>query len=162
MLDLCCAAGGWSVPFLEYGDEVVGIDIKKTYKPYPGQLILQDIRTVDGSRFKDFDLIIGSPPCVEFSNARYKSRHVHGKNPNPEKGMELINEFWRISLHSNLFYTRLYIDSSSCYYYQYFNKEDRFSERKTRIQYFCKNIIKVTLTQYFIPFFPENESHLKV
>lgn len=94
ILDLFCGRGGWSVPFVEYGDEVVGIDIKK--QPYPGQLIVADIKTVDGKQFKGFDLIIGSPPCEDFSNARYKSIHVHGKTPNPEKGLELINEFWRI------------------------------------------------------------------
>lgn len=94
ILDLYCGRGGWSVPFVEYNDEVYGIDIKK--QSYPGQLICQDVRTVDGRRFHGFDLIIGSPPCVEFSNARYKSRHVHGKNPNPERGMELIHEFWRV------------------------------------------------------------------
>jgi len=94
ILDLFCGRGGWSVPFIEYGDDVLGVDIKNS--SYPGQLILQDVRTLDGARFRGFELIIGSPPCEDFSNARYKSRHVHGKNPNPEKGLELIDEFWRI------------------------------------------------------------------
>jgi len=99
ILDLFCGRGGWSVPFIEYGDDVLGVDIKNS--SYPGQLILQDVRTLDGTRFRGFDLIIGSPPCEDFSNARYKSRHVHGKNPNPMKGLELINEFWRIVKEAN-------------------------------------------------------------
>lgn len=94
VLDVCCGRGGWAVPFVEDGDDVIGIDIKQ--QPYPAKLIIQDIRTVSGDQFKGFDLIIGSPPCVAFSNARYKSRHVHHKNPNPEEGMGLIHEFWRI------------------------------------------------------------------
>lgn len=96
ILDLFCGAGGWTVPFLEYGDYCVGVDIKECYSPYPAHFIKQDIATLDGSRFKDFDLVIGSPPCVEFSNFRYKGTHVHGLIPNPEKGMPLIEEFWRI------------------------------------------------------------------
>lgn len=96
ILELFAGAGGWTRGFLPYGDECIGIDIRKCFEPYPSQLIIQDMRTVDGKRFADFDVIIGSPPCVEFSNARYKSRHVHGLNPEPEKGLELVEEFWRI------------------------------------------------------------------
>jgi len=92
VLDLFCGRGGWSVPFVEYGDEVIGIDIKK--QPYPAQLIVADIRTINGTQFKGFDLIIGSPPCEDFSIARYRNKYVRG--PNPEKGLQLINEFWRI------------------------------------------------------------------
>ena len=94
ILDVCCGRGGWSAPFIEDGDEVYGIDIKNC--GYPGQLILQDIRTIDGHRFKNFDLIIGSPPCEDFSDARYRSVWIHKKKPNPSKGFELIEEFWRI------------------------------------------------------------------
>ena len=62
VLDLFCGMGGWSIPFIEVGDEVVGIDIKN--QGYPGELIIQDIKTLDGSLFRNFDLIIGSPPCT--------------------------------------------------------------------------------------------------
>lgn len=96
VLDLFCGMWGWSIPFIEHGDEVVGIDIKNYAKPKGAELILQDVRTVDGQLFKGFDLIIGSPPCQEFSNARYRSIWIHKKMPSPEKGFELINEFWRI------------------------------------------------------------------
>ena len=93
-LDLCCGRGGWSYPFIVNGWQMIGIDIKKM--DYPGDFIQADIRDVDGTQFRNFDLIIGSPPCVDFSDARFRSRHIHGKNPDPEKGMELIREFERI------------------------------------------------------------------
>lgn len=94
VLDLFCGMGGWSKPFVEDGDEVIGIDIIDY--GYPGKLILQDIRTVTGKDFEGFDLIIGSPPCMAFSNARYRSIWIHKMKPNPVEGFELIDEFWRI------------------------------------------------------------------
>lgn len=90
-----CGKGGWSVPFIEDGDEVYGIDIKDWGYPKGGQLILQDVRTIDGSRFKGLDLIMGSPPCTEFSQAKavWKNR---GSPPNIEKGLELVKQFERV------------------------------------------------------------------
>lgn len=97
ILDLFCGAGGWSEPFVEYGDHCVGIDIKPNkYHPYPGYFVQQDITTVNGRMYEGFDLIIGSPPCIHFSDARYRSRHIHGLDPTPNKGFGLIDEFWRI------------------------------------------------------------------
>jgi len=81
VLDLFCGMGGWSIPFIEDGDFVVGVDIVNV--GYPGNLILQDVRTIDGRRFRGFDLIIGSPPCAPFSHARHRSKWIHGKEPNP-------------------------------------------------------------------------------
>jgi len=94
VLDLFCGMGGWSIPFIEDGDFVVGVDIVNV--GYPGNLILQDVRTIDGRRFRGFDLIIGSPPCAPFSHARHRSKWIHGKEPNPNEGMNLIEEFWRV------------------------------------------------------------------
>lgn len=37
---------------------------------FPGQLILQDVRTLDGYRFRHAEGIFASPPCTEFSLAR--------------------------------------------------------------------------------------------
>ena len=96
VLDLFCGKGGWSVPFIEDGDEVWGIDIKNY--DYPGNLIQEDIRNLDGYGFSDMDLIIGSPPCTEFSHAkmmfagRWKNPY---RMPNPEKGLELVRDFYR-------------------------------------------------------------------
>jgi len=94
VLDLFCGLGGWSIPFVEDGDFVVGIDIVN-FKEYPGKLIVQDIRTIDGRKFKDFDLIIGSPPCNEFSIAKEIWKGTKNER-NVEKGLELIYAFERI------------------------------------------------------------------
>lgn len=92
VLDLFCGKGGWSIPFIEDGAHVVGVDIKDL--GYPGHLILEDIRNLDGHRFRDYDFIVGSPPCNEFSTAMFQAISV-GRKPNPEKGLELIHEFNR-------------------------------------------------------------------
>ena len=101
VLDLFCGLGGWSIPFIEDGDDVTGIDIiavKTKNDSYPGKLIVQDIRTVDGNDFKDYDLIIGSPPCNEFSIAKEKAIGAHPDicKRDVEKGLELVREYERV------------------------------------------------------------------
>jgi hypothetical protein len=94
VLDLFCGMGGWSIPFIEDGDEVWGIDIKDY--GYPGKLIQSDIRELDGYGFSDMDLIIGSPPCNEFSIARSWDLAWPGrKQRDPEAGLKLVEEFKR-------------------------------------------------------------------
>lgn len=69
-IDLFCGLGGWTEGLLATGYEVVGFDIERhAYgdKRYPAQLVLQDIRTIDGARFKDAALIVASPPCQRYS-----------------------------------------------------------------------------------------------
>ncbi len=102
VLDLFCGMGGWSIPFIEDGDEVWGIDIKDY--GYPGKLILGDIRELDGYGFWDMDLIIGSPPCTEFSQAKHmfagRAKNPY-RLPNPQRGLELIREFYRFVKQAN-------------------------------------------------------------
>jgi len=93
VLDLFCGMGGWSIPFIEDGDEVWGIDIKDY--DYPGKLILGDIRELDGYGFWDMDLIIGSPPCTEFSIAKEFGKYGKRGKRDLEKGLGLIAEFDR-------------------------------------------------------------------
>lgn len=94
VLDLFCGRGGWSKPFIEDGDEVWGIDIKDY--GYPGNLIKEDIRNLDGYGFSDMDLIIGSPPCSEFTTARgWRKNYPAWRQPNPEEGVKLIQHFYR-------------------------------------------------------------------
>lgn len=96
VLDLFCGLGGWSIPFVEDGDEVIGVDITN-FKEYPGQLILQDVRTLEGNKFKDFDVIIGSPPCRDFSIQTQANKGYPGrKPPDPDEGLKLVYEFERI------------------------------------------------------------------
>ena len=64
-IDLFCGLGGWAEGFLAEGYYVVGFDV--TLRPYPGQLVLQDVRTLSGLRFSRAVVIVASPPCDEFS-----------------------------------------------------------------------------------------------
>jgi len=94
-LDLFCGRGGWSEGFNANGFECVGIDIMDVGYPY--HLILQDVKTLDGKMFKDFDVIIGSPPCRDFSVATHANKSIPNRiPPDPQKGLELIHHFERI------------------------------------------------------------------
>jgi len=95
VLDLFCGLGGWSDGFNANGFECTGIDVVDVGYPY--QLILQDVRTLEPRRLKDFDVIIGSPPCRDFSVATYANKNRPGREPpDPQKGLELIYHFERI------------------------------------------------------------------
>ncbi|MGI0081198.1 MAG: DNA cytosine methyltransferase, partial [Nitrososphaerales archaeon] len=113
VLDVGCGLGGWTWPFVQRGHYVVGIDSPRSNstrrewdnrkleemirKHYPGNLIFQDIRTLDGTRFRDFDLVMGSMPCRDFSSA-CQSNNVRPIRipPDPLRGMALLREFERI------------------------------------------------------------------
>jgi len=69
VIDLCCGKGGWAAGFLAEGFQVIGFDIHH-FKDYPGQLILQDVRTIDGYRLTGATCIVASPPCQDYSIAR--------------------------------------------------------------------------------------------
>lgn len=64
-IDLFCGLGGWTEGFIAEGYRVVGFDIER--RPYPAQLVIQDVKTIHGSQFKDAAVIVASPPCQEFS-----------------------------------------------------------------------------------------------
>lgn len=69
-IDLFCGLGGWTEGLLAEGFDVVGFDIEKHEygdARYPAQLVLQDLRTLDGNQLKDATLIVASPPCQEYS-----------------------------------------------------------------------------------------------
>jgi hypothetical protein len=69
-IDLYCGLGGWAEGLLAEGYIVIGFDIERhDYGTggYPGKLVIQDVRTLDGARFKDAAVIVASPPCQEFS-----------------------------------------------------------------------------------------------
>jgi hypothetical protein len=69
-IDLFCGLGGWTEGLLAAGYDVIGFDNERHEygeHRYPAQLVLQDVRTIDGSRFAGVDLIVASPPCQEFS-----------------------------------------------------------------------------------------------
>ena len=69
-IDLYAGLGGWAEGLLAEGWEVVGFDIERHQygeHHYPASLVLQDVRTLHGSQFRDADLIVASPPCQEYS-----------------------------------------------------------------------------------------------
>lgn len=69
-IDLYCGLGGWTEGLLAEGYDVIGFDIERhEYGEhcYPGQLVIQDVRTLHGSQFKTASLIVASPPCQEYS-----------------------------------------------------------------------------------------------
>jgi hypothetical protein len=65
MIDLCCGLGGWAEGGLAEGYRVIGFDIEQ--RPYPAQLVLQDVLTLHGAQFRDAALIVASPPCQAYS-----------------------------------------------------------------------------------------------
>lgn len=70
-VDLCAGLGGWTDGLLAEGWDAVGFDIERHQygnAKYPAQLVLQDIRTLDGRQFRGkVSLIVASPPYQEFS-----------------------------------------------------------------------------------------------
>ena len=70
-IDLFCGCFGWSAGWLELGGRVIGYDLEHLphHGPVPdgAELVLQDVLTLDGARFKDASLILCSPPCQAYS-----------------------------------------------------------------------------------------------
>ncbi len=70
VIDLFCGLGGWTEGFLAEGWHAIGFDIERHVygeHRYPAQLVIQDVRTLHGSQFKDATLIVASPPCQAYS-----------------------------------------------------------------------------------------------
>jgi hypothetical protein len=67
---LYCGLGGWAEGFLAEGYRVIGFDIEAhDYGTggYPGELVLRDVLTLNGSEFVDAAVIVASPPCQQYS-----------------------------------------------------------------------------------------------
>lgn len=101
-IDLFCGLGGWTEGFLAEGYEVMGFDIEQhvygepPYEhSYPAQLVLQDVRTLHGSQFKDAAIIVSSSPCQEFSYRAMPFKRAKALGP-PVLGMELFAQAFRI------------------------------------------------------------------
>lgn len=119
-IDLYCGLGGWAEGFLAEGYDVIGFDnVRHDYGTggYPGHLVLQDVRTIHGSQFKDAAVIVASPPCTEYSymampwkRAKQIARALRGHDefPSGYKGSRLIaelnllfNECFRLQCEAN-------------------------------------------------------------
>lgn len=69
-VDLYAGLGGWTEGLLAEGWDVIGFDNEMHVygdHRYPAQLVLQDVRTIHGSQFRNASLIVASPPCQEYS-----------------------------------------------------------------------------------------------
>lgn len=103
-IDLFCGLGGWTDGLLAERYVCVGYDIERHEygdERYPGELVLQDVLTLDGAQFKDATLIVASPPCQEFSymampwkRGKQIARALRGKDEFPEgyRGSRTIAE----------------------------------------------------------------------
>lgn len=105
-IDLYAGLGGWTEGLLAEGFDVVGFDIEQHVygeHRYPAQLVLQDVRTIHGSQFKDAALIVASSPCQEYSymampwsRAKEKARWYREDPSRQEALNELFNQPARI------------------------------------------------------------------
>jgi site-specific DNA-cytosine methylase len=104
-LDLCSGLGGWTHGLIAEGWEVIGYDIEDHRyggDHYPAQLVIQDIRTLNGRQFRGkVSLVVASPPCTEFSymsmpwtRAKQIASALRGKGEFPKgyKGSRTIAE----------------------------------------------------------------------
>jgi hypothetical protein len=93
-VDLYCGLGGWTEGLLAEGYDVEGYDIEAHEygdEKYPARLVLEDVMSLHGSKFKDAALIVASPPCQEFSymampwgRAKQIARALRGEDEFPE------------------------------------------------------------------------------
>ena len=104
-IDLYCGLGGWAEGFLAEGYDVVGFDIERHdygSGSYPGELVLQDVLTLNGIIFRQATIIVASPPCQEPSYrampwSRAKALNAIGP---PQKFIELFDACFRIALEA--------------------------------------------------------------
>jgi hypothetical protein len=95
-IDLFCGLGGWTEGLLAEGYCVVGFDIERHEygeHKYPGQLVLQDVRTLHGRQFRDAALIVASPPCQAYS---YRAMPWKKAKALPPPSNELFEACFRI------------------------------------------------------------------
>ena len=93
-LDLFCGLGGWSDGLAMEGFKVLGVEIdSEIARLYNHPVLVEDVRNLNGKIFSNFDFIVGSPPCRDFTilnDARWKVKK------NPSRGLELVKAFLRI------------------------------------------------------------------
>lgn len=93
-VDLFCGMGGWTRGLQDEGFHVCGFDLERL--PYSGALAIQDVRTIDGARFRGkIDLVVASPPCQQFTALRLPFRRHRLSYSTPD--IELVHAAYRIS-----------------------------------------------------------------
>jgi len=101
VLDLFSGLGGFSQAFKDRGHDVVTIDNNPEFNPD----ILADILTMDINMLWNYDVILASPPCTEFSKSMMpdswnKNRTVNPDTKLTERTIEIIKrvkpKYWII------------------------------------------------------------------
>src|ERR1700688_2243560 len=95
-IDLFCGLGGWTDGLLAEGYDVIGFDIERHVygeHRYPGLLVIQDVRTLHGSQFRNAALIVASPPCQAYS---YRAMPWKRAKALPPPDNELFETCFRI------------------------------------------------------------------
>lgn len=98
VIDLFCGAGGFSLGFKQAGfDIILGVDIwdiaLKTHKLNVGGDVLNvDVRDLETKDLPACDVLIGSPPCPDFSI----QTHTGGKSKKKKADLSCIEAFHRI------------------------------------------------------------------
>lgn len=98
LIDLFCGLGGWTLAFLDEGWDCIGFDIERhDYGTggYPGQLVLQDVCTLEGSQVAHADCIVASSPCQEFSYRAMPWKRAKALGP-PVLGIKLFWQAFRL------------------------------------------------------------------
>jgi len=92
-LDLFCGLGGWSKGLVSQGFEVTGVDIVDVGYPY--NLVISSVENLAGSDYAGYDVIVGSPPCRDFSRLATVGKVRWVDPPNITKGLVLVRAFLR-------------------------------------------------------------------
>jgi site-specific DNA-cytosine methylase len=97
-LDLFCGLGGWSDGLTEAGFEMTGIELNpQIASEYKHKLIVADVCELNPDDFRGFDLIVGSPPCRDFSaqaRCAYRNGNPWKVPPDPNgHGLKLVKAF---------------------------------------------------------------------
>jgi len=98
-IDLYCGTFAWSAGWLARGGRVIGFDWEhqEWHDPIPhgADLILQDVRTLQGAQLSRADLILASPPCQEFSWRAMPWKRAKAVPP-PVLGIALFEACFRL------------------------------------------------------------------
>ena len=94
VLDLFCGLKGWSQAFKDRGHTVITFDIESKFNP----TVCNDIRLFNAHDFEgygQFDIVLASPPCNQFSIA---SVYKHWKDKKPTEAIDLVSHTLRLIL----------------------------------------------------------------
>jgi DNA (cytosine-5)-methyltransferase 1 len=95
MLDCFCGMGGVSDGFAKEGFDVTGIDIENAPEKlgYKHKFIQADFKTLNGTDFRQYDVIWGSPPCRDFTILGLSVGYRWKRKPDPAFGLQMVNAY---------------------------------------------------------------------